>query len=394
MRPLKLTMSAFGPYAGEQVLELSQLGTGGLYLITGDTGAGKTTIFDAITFALFGEASGDVREAGMLRSQYALPETATFVELTFEHNGEQYTIRRNPAYDRPKKRGEGMALESASAQLVRPDGSLLTKPKEVDAAIRELLGVDRQQFSQIAMLAQGEFQKLLLTNTADRQKIFRRIFKTEPFERLQKRFKQDADAQRRIFDELQNKVRQEMEALLPGEPLLPREALEKAEELQKASDAALEQAEGQLVKLTEALQKLDGQLGRADEQARARGELLRAREELQQREPETARLRAELETEIGREPELASRRADVAKLQAWLPDYGELAKLEGEAQRLSEEVTGLEAARHNAQEALDAAASELTRASQRLSELGEPGETVLRLQQEQTRSEQIGRAHV
>ena len=115
MRPIKLTMSAFGPYAGTTVLELDKLGTHGLYLITGDTGAGKTTIFDAITFALFGEASGDSRDPGMLRSKYAAPETPTEVELIFDYAGKIYTIRRNPEYMRPSKRGDGFTTGTAHA---------------------------------------------------------------------------------------------------------------------------------------------------------------------------------------------------------------------------------------------------------------------------------------
>ena len=172
MRPMQLTLSAFGPYAGKTVLALEQLGTHGLYLITGDTGAGKTTIFDAITFALFGQASGDSRTPEMLRSKYAAPETPTEVELVFQYAGKQYTVRRNPEYQRPAKRGNKLVLQKAEAELTLPDGRLITKPREVNAEIQTILGVTREQFSQIAMLAQGEFRRLLQANTKERLKIF------------------------------------------------------------------------------------------------------------------------------------------------------------------------------------------------------------------------------
>ena len=124
MRPITLTLSAFGPYPGKTVLDLDRLGTRGLYLITGDTGAGKTTLFDAITFALYGEASGENREAAMLRSQYAAPETPTEVELVFEYGGERYTVRRNPEYRRPARRGGGVTTQKADATLTLPDGAV------------------------------------------------------------------------------------------------------------------------------------------------------------------------------------------------------------------------------------------------------------------------------
>lgn len=161
MRPLKLTLSAFGPYAGKTEIDLSRLGDSGLYLITGDTGAGKTTIFDAITFALYGSPSGGDRKSDMLRSKYALPGAKTFVTLEFLYNGKKYTVTRNPEYTRPALRGGGETKESANAELIRPDGSAITKTKPVTAAIRDLLGVDRDQFCQIAMIAQGDFRKLL-----------------------------------------------------------------------------------------------------------------------------------------------------------------------------------------------------------------------------------------
>ena len=169
MRPLNLTMSAFGPYAGQTTVDFSVLGTTGLYLITGDTGAGKTTIFDAITYALYGEASGESRESSMLRSKYAAAETPTFVELTFTNGGRTYTVRRNPEYTRPKTRGTGTTVQKADAELTMPDGRVITKARDVTAAVTDIIGVDREQFARIVMIAQGEFRKLLLAQTDERK---------------------------------------------------------------------------------------------------------------------------------------------------------------------------------------------------------------------------------
>ena len=190
MRPLKLTMAGFGPYAGVQVLDFDCLGSSGLYLITGDTGAGKTTIFDAITFALFGEASGNNRDSSMLRSKYAKDDAPTYVELTFSYGGKVYTVTRNPAYERAKARGTGTTTELAGAELSYPDGRQITKQREVDAAIREIIGLTREQFSQIAMISQGDFRKLLQADTKERQKIFRDIFKTDFYVLLQNQLKE------------------------------------------------------------------------------------------------------------------------------------------------------------------------------------------------------------
>ena len=195
MRPLKLTLSAFGPYAAETVLELAKLGRGGLYLVTGDTGAGKTTLFDAITYALYDHSSGGVREGAMLRCKYADPKTPTFVELEFEVNGQRYTVRRNPEYQRPKNRGEGMTTEKADATLTYSDGRPpVTKAKDVTAAVQEIIGLDYSQFCQIAMIAQGQFTKLLNASTEERSRIFRKLFRTQRYARLQERLQAESAA--------------------------------------------------------------------------------------------------------------------------------------------------------------------------------------------------------
>lgn len=185
MRPIKLTLSAFGPYAGKAELDLSRLGTNGLYLITGDTGAGKTTLFDAITYALYGETSGRNRNATMLRSKYAEPKTPTYVQMVFVYRGQQYTIRRNPTYVRPALRGDKMTEEKAAAELILPDGRVITRINLVNEEIQTILGLDYNQFTQIAMIAQGDFRELLQAKTDTRRKIFRYIFQTERYQKVQ-----------------------------------------------------------------------------------------------------------------------------------------------------------------------------------------------------------------
>ncbi len=184
MKPLQLTISAFGPYANTVKIDFEQFDSYGLYLITGDTGAGKTTIFDAILFALYGKAGGKFRDPSMLVSQYAEEGSDTYVELTFEHAGHVYKIRRNPTYQRLKKIGAGMTTENADA-VIYCEGELLQSGADPTTKyVNKLLGVERGQFTQLSMIAQGEFRDLLTKGTDERRIIFQKLFQTYKYEKL------------------------------------------------------------------------------------------------------------------------------------------------------------------------------------------------------------------
>lgn len=194
MRPLNLTISAFGPYKDETFIDFTKLGEKGMYLITGDTGAGKTTIFDAICFALYGEPSGSSRDPRMFRCKYSDAKVPTYVELLFSYHGKEYRIRRNPEYERPALRGGGTTTQKADAILEFPDGrEAVTKTSEVTKEVEKIIGLSKDQFTQIAMIAQGDFMKLLLSDTTERSKIFRQIFMTGRYQRLQEILKKEAN---------------------------------------------------------------------------------------------------------------------------------------------------------------------------------------------------------
>ena len=195
MRPIKLVLSAFGPYASKVELDLSKLGENGVYLITGDTGAGKTTIFDAITFALFGKPSGDIRDVKTLRSEYANEEIETYVELDFIYHDEEYHIYRRPeyTYTHVQKNGEVKQRSKATdAYLILPNGDRIVKPTEVTKQVEQLLGMKRDQFRQIAMIAQGSFLEILNADTKERGRLFEKVFMTSKYSVLMDRLNQMA----------------------------------------------------------------------------------------------------------------------------------------------------------------------------------------------------------
>lgn len=384
MRPEYLILSGFGPYAGRTELDFQKFGKGGLYLITGDTGAGKTTIFDAITFALYGEASGQVRESGMFRSKYAAPETPTFVELTFSYQGKTYRVRRNPEYLRPKGRGSGMTVQKADAELTFPDGRQpVTKAREVTKAITELTGLDYRQFTQIAMIAQGDFQKLLLAGTAERGEIFRQLFHTGLYREVQDRLKEEVKKRWKQYDELRRSISQYLDGVDAGqdeELSLEFQELKK-EHFDGKAVRGMEILSQLLGRDAKRLQEMDSSLRKLEETIRretGRAEKLQQRKKLEQdlevkmadrkqaeeglklaqREADASLKAAEdcglLETQIRQAKERLQKWSTMEQLERQLEDLGQaLTQVEKKAQAEGQKLGKLEEEADSIEKALE-----------------------------------------
>lgn len=386
MRPIKLTISAFGPYAGKTTLDLDKLGENGLYLITGTTGAGKTSIFDAITYALYGEPSGSVRDDSMLRSKYADARTDTFVELTFLYSGKTYTVRRNPEYERPKARGEGMTKQSAKAELHYPDGRIVDKnKKEVTRAVTEIMGIDREQFLQIAMIAQGDFQKLLIAKTEERKAIFRQIFKTQKYEKIQNKLKEDAkqlygrfsDARKRLATYAQGiECGEENERY--GDVILAKKgelATDRTIDLLKrliAEDGAEQRALELSAKSTEReLEKVNADIGKAEEYEKNRAAFEKKRLELPKAEQALSAATAALAEKKEKEPEIDLLAKKIAALEAELGQYDTANMLARDIAILAKEIEDSEKKYGETQAALEAKVEELKRSREEIRALAD-----------------------
>ena len=340
MRPIKLKISAFGPYAGVTEFDFDKLGTGGLYLITGDTGAGKTTIFDAITYALYGDPSGNNRDVSMLRSKYADASTPTEVELLFSYYGKEYTVKRNPEYERENKRGEGTTKQIAKAEIVYPDGKVVSKIKDVDNAVKEIIGIDRNQFCQIAMIAQGDFLKLLLAPTKERMEIFRHIFKTELFCNLQERLKRESGALADECTTIKRSISQYIGGIVCDEDNVDYIEVEKAKKGNMTTEDTVALLEKLIVTDEEselALAKQKSNLQKELDEVKARvtkaKDIALAKEDLQKNESamaeqiqEQERLNEKCEEEKAKQPKIKELTEAAAKLKAMLPDYDELSE--------------------------------------------------------------------
>ena len=406
MRPLRLTLSAFGPYAAEITLDLEKLGKGGLYLITGDTGAGKTTIFDAITYALYDHSSSGIREGSMLRCKYADDKTPTFVELEFEVHGVRYTVRRNPEYQRPKARGEGMTTEKADATLTYPDDRPpVTKAKDVTAAVQEIIGLDYNQFSQIVLIAQGQFTKLLNASTEERSRIFRKLFRTQRYAQLQERLQAEASA----LNQQRTAQNAKLDSLLgglqfsPEDPdaealralcaqTVPETALALLDALTARQAAALEEA-GTALQATEAqLNTVQQQLGAAAQAQRLAQQLAARQAELAAAKPALDAARAEADRHAGDAAQLDALTAQVTQAQSALAAYDALDTLCRQQTEARDAARLAAAQAHKRRTQLDSLNAALAAAEAELAALADADTRLLALQNRSAQLTQRGEA--
>ena len=379
-------MSAFGPYAGEVKVDFAQLGERGLYLITGDTGAGKTTIFDGITFALYGEASGNNRESDMFRSKYAKEETPTFVELEFQYRNEVYRVRRNPEYLRPAKKGKGLTTEKADAQLEYPDGKIITKSKEVTKAVVELIGLDRGQFTQIAMIAQGDFLKLLFAKTEDRSKIFREIFHTKEYQILQERLKTMSGTLRIEYEQLTKSIQQyktEIHSDDERKDNTVEETLQFLACLIEDEKKTILECDYNLECLEEQIAGIQKAIGKAENQKRAEQELVRNNEELAvwiSRMPEIEEV---LKAEEKRQPEREKLALDIAGSEEKLSLYEEADHILEQKTKAEAQTSALKKEREDLKEKKEDGTGKLQKIKELLVQYQDLDARCVRLEQEE-----------
>ncbi len=328
MKPIKLTMQAFGPYAHTEVVDFQAFGEKGLFLISGDTGAGKTTIFDGIVYALYGELSGELRKPEMLRSKYASPKVDTFVELEFELHDKNYIIRRSPEYMRDKKNGNGQTKHASSVEMIDVESKKsLTKVVEVREAINRLIGLDARQFKQVAVLAQGEFIRLLVASTKDRTQIFRDLFQTSDYAVLQseilersKKARDEVNAAQATIDRLYQSFRG-MDASTLLEP-------ERIEEFLKGQEKQLERLIQDQADWQKQLAEASKQKGQLDQQKERFDLWFKTGKDLEILKPLYDKTVQEVEELKKKQPEMQEKSYEIKKLTDQLEQFGQYRQME------------------------------------------------------------------
>lgn len=373
MRPVTMRLCGWGPYREEQDIDFERLSSRGLFLITGDTGAGKTTLFDAITYAVYGDMSGQLREKNTVRSDFADDETPTFVELTLTHRGKTYRIRRNPEYLRPRKRkaaestvvqqaaesaaGERMmegtagkaeaqlVKEKENAILIMPDDSRIEGSVAVTKRMEQILSMDARQFKQISMIAQGEFAKLLTAAPKEKMQIFRDIFDTSFYERVGMLLRRKAIDLAKEMEVYRHKIDEDVENysvqdtewqpetnLLPEHMIRQLREREKAEKKRdkelKAKEAELRQSFQQITERIAGAERVNALLAEAKQAEKMLAQCVGRQDEMKQK-----RFRLERARSAGKAA-LAEERMKIAG-KAWEQEKASLAKLERETEELA-----------------------------------------------------------
>lgn len=395
MKPIKLVMSAFGPFADEKVIDFTKLGDAGIYLITGDTGAGKTTIFDAISFALYGTTSGSYRDVKSLRSKYAKDDTKTFVELTFSSHDKIYTIYRVPEYMRPMKNGrEGYTKENTAVALKLPgDKDAITSVDAVKEEICNIIGMDQEQFSRITMLAQGEFRKMLLASTKEKKEIFRNLFDTQKYQVFQEKLKHKLSNVKNNYEETQAYILRDMERIecddafsdkLFLENYVATQQLMNRESLDVVLDKLLEYDQGNAKTLEEQLQtekksmqELERRIGIAQEHKKAEEQLQKVEQELLVLQKDLFVKKQQLQEAEEQMKVCEKLSSDIAKLERELEEYRVLTDLHKQLQDKQHEISDCERRQKECKDGMERLQQEETRLKELMESNKEAGKNRL-----------------
>lgn len=410
MRPIKLTVSAFCSYAGKNVIEFDKLGTDGLYLITGVTGAGKSTIFEAITFALYGEVSDKAPQ--ILRSEYADPSVETFVELEFEYieggKSRRYTIKRNPEYMRQSKRGGGVTKQQARATLICPDGEVVENIKSVTPRITEILGMTREQFKQTVMIEQGRFRELLTADTKTRKNILRSIFNIGVYHEFQERIGERASKVKNDLDKSLGELagvcedikcdeNEELSALknraASGELLILPELEAALKDRNSEDKALLEELEKKQKTIGEKMLKINELITKGNEQIKLRSELDAALESLPQVEKQSAEKSTEAERcEQEKSAENEKLNKDIGALENELPKYKALKEKRQDLAELEKRAAENSKVKDSLEKRLKALREDLDNLREESAALENAGENIVKLNAELEKCERRSKA--
>lgn len=345
MKPLIITLCAWGPYAQKEQVDFREYHSSGIFLITGPTGSGKTTIFDGITYALYGEVSGSVRSKDSLRSDFADRNMDTYVEFIFLHKNKEYTVRRSPRYVRPKKRGEGTVTANEQAML-KYDDQVITGVGRVNEKIQEILSIGYRQFKQLSMIAQGEFQKLLIVDDSkkvnERVEILRNIFQTQIYEKVQILAGEKARNLRNQIKELNFKM-EEAADMIPVESTDAKDARKKGDlssflMIAKAERKKWQEEEKELEKEQQKLERLLLIVKQQEEWKLQLEKITEEKEQieqklkwLQQEKGQRAQILQELE---GQKEEQEKKKRKLQEMEQWLEQLQKVVEVESEEKKI------------------------------------------------------------